>query len=65
MQEWLSCTTISFFWDNRQYPRVYDAFVDVWGREDLWVTIDRVNFNLPPEPGIEFKGFMHWDYRSR
>lgn len=51
-----------FLWDNRQYPRVYDAFVDVWGREDLWVTIDRVNFNLPPEPGIEFKGFMHWDY---
>ena len=51
-----------FLWDNRQYPRVYDAFVDVWGREDLWVTIDRVNFNLPPEPGFEFKGFMHWDY---
>ena len=51
-----------YLWDNRQYPKVYDAFVDVWGKEELWVTIDRVNFNLPPEPGFEFKGFMHWDY---
>ncbi|WP_377705761.1 phytanoyl-CoA dioxygenase family protein [Pseudoduganella sp. UC29_71] len=49
-------------WDARQSQRVYDAFVDVWGREDLWVSIDRVNLNLPPEPGFEFKSFMHWDY---
>ena len=49
-------------WDNRQYPRVYEAFTDIWGSDKLWVTIDRVNFNLPPEPGFEFKGFMHWDY---
>jgi len=21
-----------------------------------------MNFNLPPEPGFEFKSFMHWDY---
>jgi Phytanoyl-CoA dioxygenase (PhyH) len=51
-----------FEWDNRQYPRVYDAFVDIWGMEELWVTIDRANLNLPARPGFEFKGFMHWDY---
>jgi hypothetical protein len=48
-------------WDNRQYPRVYNAFVDVWDREDLWVTIDRANLN-PPNRGVRtFPGFIHWD----
>jgi len=51
-----------YLWDNRQYPRVYDAFVDIWGTEKLWVTIDRANLNLPMRPGFEFKGFIHWDY---
>ncbi|GAB3885423.1 DUF1479 family protein [Spirosoma agri] len=49
-------------WDNRQYQRVYDAFVDIWGTEKLWVTIDRANLNFPVRPGHEFKGFIHWDY---
>jgi len=42
--------------------RVYDAFVDVWGREGLWVTIVRCNLNFPVKPGHEYKGFIHWDY---
>jgi ectoine hydroxylase-related dioxygenase (phytanoyl-CoA dioxygenase family) len=49
-------------WANRQYPRVYDAFVDVWGTDKLWVTIDRANLNFPVRPSHEFKGFIHWDY---
>ena len=49
-------------WDNRQNPRVYDAFVDIWGTEKLWVTIDRANLNFPIRPGFEYKGFIHWDY---
>jgi ectoine hydroxylase-related dioxygenase (phytanoyl-CoA dioxygenase family) len=49
-------------WSNRQMPRVYDAFVDVWGTEKLWVTIDRANLNFPNRPGFEQKGFVHWDY---
>lgn len=49
-------------WDNRQMPRVYDAFVDIWGTEKLWVTIDRANLNFPMRPGFEQKGFIHWDY---
>jgi hypothetical protein len=49
-------------WDNRQTPRVHDAFSDVWGTEKLWVTIDRANLNFPMREGFEFKGFIHWDY---
>ncbi len=49
-------------WNNRQMPKVYDAFVDLWGTEKLWVTIDRANLNFPIRPGFEYKGFIHWDY---
>lgn len=49
-------------WDNRQEQRIYDAFVDIWGTEKLWVTIDRANLNFPNRPGHEQKGFIHWDY---
>jgi hypothetical protein len=51
-----------FMWDNRQMPRVHQAFADVWGTEKLWVTIDRANLNFPLRPGFEYKGFIHWDY---
>ena len=49
-------------WSNRQVQRLYDAFVDIWGTEKLWVTIDRANLNFPLRPGFEYKGFIHWDY---
>jgi len=49
-------------WSNRQSQRVYDAFVDIWGTEKLWVTIDRANLNFPMRAGHEYKGFIHWDY---
>lgn len=49
-------------WNNRQTQRVYDAFVDIWGTEKLWVSIDRANLNFPIRPGHEYKGFIHWDY---
>ena len=26
-------------WDNRQHPRVYGAFADIWGTEKLWVSL--------------------------
>ncbi|KAF0812902.1 hypothetical protein IGB42_02747 [Andreprevotia sp. IGB-42] len=48
-------------WDNRQTPRIYDAFVDIWDREDLWVTIDRANLNPPNNGQRRFGGFIHWD----
>ncbi|RRQ50247.1 phytanoyl-CoA dioxygenase [Maribacter algicola] len=51
-----------YLWDNRQTQKVYDAFVDVWGTEKLWVTIDRANLNFPQREGENKKGFIHWDY---
>lgn len=51
-----------YLWDNRQMEKVYNAFVDIWGTEKLWVTIDRCNLNFPVRPGFPFKGFIHWDY---
>jgi hypothetical protein len=61
-------------WDSRQAQRVYDAFVDVWDVEELWVTLDRLNLN-PPNVGNRDraliapteKGFdieLHWDVDS-
>jgi len=50
-----------FLWDNRQEQRVYDAFVDIWDREDLWVTIDRANLNPPKIVEGAPHGFIHWD----
>ncbi|HET8662282.1 MAG TPA: phytanoyl-CoA dioxygenase family protein [Micromonosporaceae bacterium] len=58
-------------WDSRQTQRVYDAFVDVWDCEQLWVTLDRLNLN-PPNVGnrnralipATDRGFdidLHWD----
>jgi len=58
-------------WDNRQTQRVYDAFVDVWDTEKLWVSLDRLNLN-PPNVGNRARalippterGFdinLHWD----
>ncbi|ACU61825.1 phytanoyl-CoA dioxygenase family protein [Chitinophaga pinensis] len=51
-----------YLWDNRQFPKVHQAFADIWGMEELWVTIDRANLNFPIRPGHEYKGFIHWDY---
>jgi hypothetical protein len=50
-----------YLWDNRMEPRVYDAFVDIWDREDLWVTIDRANLNPPKKVRGNPAGFIHWD----
>lgn len=50
-----------YLWDNRQEQRVYDAFVDIWDREDLWVAIDRANLNPPNKEARAMNGFIHWD----
>ena len=54
-----------YLWDNRQEPRVYDAFVDIWDREDLWVAIDRANLNPPKRTPGAASGFIHWDVDTR
>lgn len=50
-----------YLWDTRQEKRIYDAFVDIWDREDLWVTIDRANLNPPRKVKGNPNGFIHWD----
>lgn len=51
-------------WDNRQYPRVHQAFADIFGTEKLWVSLDRVNMNPPARPDWDYQGFIHWDWDS-
>ncbi|PIQ46989.1 MAG: phytanoyl-CoA dioxygenase [Cytophagales bacterium CG12_big_fil_rev_8_21_14_0_65_40_12] len=58
----VECYNSQVFWDNRMSQRVYDAFVDIWGTEKLWVSIDRANLNFPIKPSFEYKAFIHWDY---
>jgi hypothetical protein len=51
-------------WNTRQYPRIYDAFSDLLGTPELWVSFDRVNFKPPSHPNYpayDHKGFAHWD----
>jgi hypothetical protein len=50
-----------YLWDNRMEQRIYDVFVDIWDREDLWVTIDRANLNPPKKVKGNPNGFIHWD----
>lgn len=50
-----------YMWDNRMTQRVYDAFVDIWDREDLWVAIDRANINPPKKVHGNPEGFIHFD----
>jgi hypothetical protein len=50
-----------YLWDNRMQQRIYDAFVDIWDREELWVTIDRANLNPPKRLKGNPNGFIHWD----
>ncbi len=51
-------------WNNRQHPRVYDAFSEIWGRRDLWVSMDRANLKPPlraDKPDWDHRGMIHWD----
>lgn len=51
-------------WNNRQHPRVYQAFVDIWDTPDLWVSLDRANMKPPVregDPAWAHPGFIHWD----
>jgi len=51
-------------WENRTNERVYNAFADLWGRDDLWVSLDRCGIKLPvseKHPDYHHRGFIHWD----
>ncbi len=51
-----------YLWENRQERKIYESFVDIWGTEKLWVTIDRANLNFPIRKNFQYKSFIHWDY---
>ena len=38
-------------WDNRQYPKVHQAFSEIWETDKLWVSLDRANMKPPTRPG--------------
>ena len=49
-------------WDNRQYPRIHQAFSQIWDTEKLWVSFDRASMNPPERPDWKFAGpYLHWD----
>ena len=51
-------------WNNRQHPRVYAAFAQIWGTEKLWCSMDRANIKPPvreSEPEWQHPGMVHWD----
>lgn len=52
-------------WDNRQSPRIYRAFCQLWGTEKLWVSLDRACMKPPVDPrrpDWQWPAFMHWDF---
>ncbi len=51
-------------WDNRQFPRVHQAFAELTGTDKLWTSLDRVNLKAPihpDHPENDHQGFIHWD----
>ena len=55
-------------WDVRQDPLLYEAFSQILGRPDLWVSLDRANMKPPPHPAhadYAHPGMVHWDIDIR
>jgi len=51
-------------WNNRQYPKIHQAFAEIWGDEKLWVSLDRANMKPPARPDRPQwcnQGMIHWD----
>ncbi len=51
-------------WNNRQHPRVHQAFAEIYGTQALWVSEDRACMKPPRHPAhpdYDHKGFIHWD----
>lgn len=46
----------------RRSPRIHKAFAQLWSTANLWVSTDRVGFNVPEREGFTFPGpHLHWD----
>jgi hypothetical protein len=59
---WIPLLHHPALWANRDSPRIHRAFAQLWGREDLWSTVDQAGFNPPERPRWKFPGpHLHWD----
>jgi len=59
---WVPLLRHPAFIANRQAPRLVKAFAQLWGREDLWPTVDQGGFNPPENGRWKFPGpHAHWD----
>jgi Phytanoyl-CoA dioxygenase (PhyH) len=47
---------------NRRSLRIRKAFAQLWGRNDIWISVDRGGFNPPETERWNFPGpHLHWD----
>jgi ectoine hydroxylase-related dioxygenase (phytanoyl-CoA dioxygenase family) len=59
---WVPLLRHAAFLANRKSPRLVKAFAQLWGREDLWSTVDQGGFNPPERADWRFPGpHVHWD----
>ncbi len=59
---WVPVVHHPAFWANRESPRIHRAFAQLWGRDDLWMTVDQGGMNPPERPGWRFSGQgLHFD----
>jgi hypothetical protein len=59
---WIPLLHHAALWANRDSPRIHRAFAQIWGREDLWSSVDQAGFNPPERSGWKFPGpHLHWD----
>jgi hypothetical protein len=59
---WVPLLRHPAFRATRESPRIHAAFAQLWGRTDLWASIDQGGFNPPERPKWPFPGpNLHWD----
>jgi hypothetical protein len=59
---WVPLLRHPAFLSNRRAPRLVKAFAQLWGREDLWSTVDQGGLNPPERADWRFPGpHIHWD----
>lgn len=62
MSIWVPLLRHPAFLANRRSPRLIKAFAQLWGREDLWATVDQGGLNPPERSDWKFPGpHVHWD----
>lgn len=59
---WIPLMHHPAIWANRDEPRIRAAFAQIWGRGDLWCTVDQGGMNPPEREKWKFPGpHLHWD----